>query len=75
MDWWDFYNCDNFSVEFYFRITFELLSHSKSFYIILYMKNWILKFVTFSTDFYFFIIILLNVNIMHTLYISCNLTC
>lgn len=48
--------------------SFELFSHSKSFYIILYMKNWILKFVTFSTDFYFFIIILLNVNIMHTLY-------
>lgn len=47
--------------------SFELLSHSKNFYIILYMKNWILKFVTFS-DFYFFIIILLNVNIMHTLY-------
>lgn len=33
---------------YWILFSFELLSHSKSFYINLYTKNWILKFVTFS---------------------------
>lgn len=44
-------------------LSFELSSHSKSFYVILCMKNWILNFLSYY--------ILLNVNIMHTFFTSC----